>query len=210
MGKNTLILEKISLFGLFKPSKFELNHFEYKNKIHLFQNTFTRFIGRLNMRIVTCDYPILYYLKIAYLLVDLFISFKSILTNTKFLMLRYDTNNCTLLVWMVMMEYAMYLAIDKFTKIARFNKRDIFFVFLSIFIDVPYFGTYVTIALAYRTEIVRLMDAINRITDVMGTKIYSIEMNGIRVKTIEMNTLNQTRNATTKKLHILIELQIFG
>lgn len=116
-------------------------------------------------------------------------------------------NNDTPFLVRIIMEYVIRLAIDKFIKNTIFNKRDLFFVLLSILIDVPYFGTCVIIALAYKTEIIQLIDAIHRITDQMDNEIYSIELNGIHVRALKIDILNQ--NPNTKKLHILIELHVF-
>lgn len=83
-----------------------------------------------------------------------------------------------------------------------FTNQDLFFEFLRFFKSNPYFGTYVTLALAYKTEIVSIINIMNRIIDEINNG-----NNFMGNLIIEINKLIQ--NPSMKKLHMSFELKIF-
>lgn len=83
-----------------------------------------------------------------------------------------------------------------------FTNHDLFFEFLRFFKSNPYFGTYVTLALAYKTEIVTIINIINRIIDEINNG-----NNFMRNLIIEINKFIQ--KPSMKKLQTSFELRIY-
>lgn len=89
----------------------------------------------------------------------------------------------------------------------KFKNRDLFFEFLQFFRHIPYFGTYVTLALTYKTEIVTLTDIMKQIFDEINNgKIFM--SNRITAEKSENDELNQMQNFSMKKLHVTVDFHI--
>lgn len=114
--------------------------------------------------------------------------------------LKYTEEMCTPLL-NIMIEFVWHLARRKLIKIQC--NCDFFFEFIRLFDDVPYFGTYVTQTVAYKTEILFILDAVKRITDKIDDEFYSMG----NKNTAGANHLIKIRNISTKLFHM--ELHIF-